>query len=396
VIAVPARLAPSTGSANRDNQSSRAVARYVVAILFLENILVAFVGTLGGLSPASSSQLLQGLIVGQTALDAIGLILVARSARSLPVAPRTFLFFVGVLILSSGIKNQDVAPLAVITDLLRVVVPLLWVAVLPADVLGTPLMKELSRHVRPLMLLLVAALGGLLLARRAGWGGAYLSGDPIIPLLVYPALAAGGRFLGRFSLGMSTILLVAASLKRTAWITALLALALLALAAPSRVRIRVVVGSAAVAVVVLVAVATLGLGGQISHRYLTISNALDQTVPDLSIAQRTEEVGTEVTRALANPIATAALGLSSEPITLSDQVVTHAIHNTPVFLLFSGGLPWIVALVAGRHWRGRQQRNHDGRLLALVALAALFDSIGGNQALAPSFGISLAVVLAYI
>jgi len=75
--------------------------------------------------------------------------------------------------------------------------------------------------------------------------------------------------------------------------------------------------------------------------------------------------------------------------------MTHAIHNTPIFLVFGGGLLWLgVFLMSGRREVAAVSR--ELTVLTLIMVGTLLDSAGQNLALTPSFGLALAVLYAWV
>lgn len=367
----------------------------VVRILIGEQLLVALVGIGGGLWPSQSALLLHLLIGGQLCLDALGIFSLVALAGFKVDHPRLLAGTLLVLTAAAVAKNVHVSVISASTDFARLVVPLMWISVTPVEDFGSQFLAELAKVRYVLIAILLAQVGGLAAGRLHGWGAAYLSGDPIIGLLVFPSILDGSDLVAQSLVALTTIPLLIVSLKRTAWLSAGVVVVMLAISSVGTISRSVVlrfgvVASLGVLVVVLFAVA-IGSGSRVTQRAETITTIAANSGSDYSFSQRLEEISAQLDRLKSNPVPSILFGLSSEEVRLPNGQATHAIHATPFFLLFAGGAVWVFAFALA----GRSVRRSGCELnwvLIWVSVGILIDSFGGNDSLAPSFGIALAVL----
>jgi hypothetical protein len=123
-----------------------------------------------------------------------------------------------------------------------------------------------------------------------------------------------------------------------------------------------------------------------------VARANSTTEVDPSTGQRLEEIRDALGRAADPP--SWVVGAPFGDIVLENGIVTHAIHNTPVFLLTLGGPLWLAALVGLRARRDGQPPWLDRRsVLGLAAIVVLLDANAANMALSPSFACALAILV---
>jgi hypothetical protein len=370
-------------------------AAVIVRILLGEQLLTAIVGIAGGLWPAQSALLLHLLIVGQLLLDGVAFLLLFRLSGLKLGRPRIFALCFGGLMIAAIVKNLHVSWSSAAIDFIRLVVPLLWLALTPVEGFA----KDFLDQVRQVRYILVAVLAaqviGLAVGRLEGWGAAYLSGDPLIGLLIFPAMIEGSDLVGQIVVVLLVVPLLIVSLKRTAWLSAIVVIILLAVGSWRSISRRTLTRVAIVAFVGLVMAFGItyasGAGTGVVKRAESVTTIAANSGSDYSFEQRIQEITTEVARVRANPLPSLLFGLSSQEVRLPNGQMTHAIHATPLFLLFGGGLLWLLAFaVAGR--QGQAGASPAMWLLAFVAVGTFLDSLGGNTALAPSFGLALAIL----
>jgi len=296
-------------------------------------------------------------------------------------------------------KNIHVSPLSAAIDLCRLVIPLLWVALLPIPSFAAEFFQQVVRHRKAVIVVLAVQIVGLAAGRLIGWQGSYLAGDPLVPPLVFTAALASGNLAGQAVTLILAATLLVGSLKRASWLAAFVVLVLLVLSSwrslsrPMLARIALL-GFVAIFAVLAFAQA-LSPNGRLIARAESIASSVSQSGRDDAINQRLDEVRVEVDRLLAAPVPAFLVGLSSDNMRLPNGQSTHAIHNTLVFLLLGGGVVWLAALVSA----GRKQTMGASRtesILTVIVMATLLDSLGENMALAPSFGLALAIALAQL
>jgi len=372
-------------------------ATVIVGILLGEQVLTAIIGIAGGLWPAQSALLLHLLIAGQLLLDGLGLLLLFQSSGHQVARPRLLVVSLIGLLLAAVAKNLHVSPSAAAIDLVRLVVPLAWMALAPLGSIADEFLEQVGRIRYLIVAILVVQVVGLIGGRMEGWGAAYLSGDPLTGLLVFPAMVAGGDTIGQAAIVLMAVPVLVVSLKRTSWVSTAVVIVLLAVWSWRSASARALKRLSVVAICGLLLASAvayrLGAANGVIRRAETITSIAANSGSDYSFAQRIQEITVEVNRIKANPIPTVLFGLSSEEVTLPNGQNTHAIHATPFFLLFGGGLLWVVAFLMAGIPRAipHPEASPSLWLLALIAIGSLLDSLGGNTALAPSFGLALAV-----
>ncbi len=379
----------------RTESPSAAAAALVVYVLLGEQLLTGVIGIWGGLQVSAVPSLLHAQIVGQLLLDAVAFLFLLRLFGWRHRWSLVLAGCLATLLVAAVIKNIYVSALSAAIDVCRLIVPLLWVALVPIAGFADNFFEHVIRQRRILIVLLAAQLLGLAAGRLSGWEGSYLSGDPLtVPLVFTAALVRTATLDQVLTLVFAAILLIG-SLKRTSWLSALVVIGLLALGSKQLIRRVVTMRFALVGVLGIVVILgfaqVLGFTGPLIARGQSIASSVTPTGRDDSVNQRLDEVRVETSRALSNPIPSLLFGLSSQNMRLPNGQSTHAIHNTPVFLLFGGGLAWLIALVvAGRRQVGGATRAEW--LLTVVVVGTLLDSLGENMALAPSFGLALAII----
>jgi hypothetical protein len=383
------------GILNVANRGPWSPAKVIVSVLLGEQALTAAIGIAGGLWPQRALGFLVGLIIGQLILNGLAIFFLVLGSGLRPSRPRAFAWCLGALVMAAIIKNLHVSPESSVIDLIRLTMPLLWVALIPDNIAGE-FIRQVARWRMLLVVILTIQLAGLVAGRIAGWGGGYLSGDPLTGLLVFPAIVTGEWSSGSILTAVLVAPLLLGSLKRTAWVSIAVVMALLgvsALRGVSRPAIGRGVLLMLVGLVAVFAAVQLRDGGkQIDVRARSLAASLSQPSSDVSFGQRIDEVNVEWKRLEAAPVQTIIVGVSSERTRLPNGLSTHAIHNTPAFLLFWGGLIWLIALlIASRQSVTRS--SPESWLLVIVGIGTLVDSLGGNTSLAPSFGFALAITL---
>jgi hypothetical protein len=375
--------------------SVEASAEVMVSVLLGEQLLNAVIGIAGGLWLDRAALLLHLLIIGQLLLDGIGLgALFYVSGLKLPHTRIFVLCLVG-LCLAAVFKNLHVSPTSAASDLLRLVIPLGWIALTPVDDFW-PAFIDRVRHRRYLVIALLALqIVGLVAGRLHGWGGAYLSGNPLIVFLVIPIVIDSTDLIAQTAAILLAVPLLIFSLKRTAWLSSGLVIVLVMAGSLRRFSGRakrglLIAGLVAIGIAVASVYGVAG-GSEVAKRATSLTEIASNANSDYSFAQRVEEISSEITRVQRNPIPSLLFGLPSDEVKLPNGQVTHAIHVTPLFLLFGGGLLWIIAfLLAGRSPTGRMSSAQW--LITVIAVGSLLDSLGGNNSLAPNFGIALAII----
>lgn len=374
-------------------RSRQRLAQGAVRALIAEQLLVGVVGAVGGLWPEFSSVLLRVLVVGLVMIDVFAAFTLLALAERRVRAPRMFAWAVGGIILAAVAKNFGVAGLIPsVSDLFRLLNIPLWLLIMSSPGVAEVIEVEILKRRRICIAILVAQLVLLAAARLEGWGGAYLSGDPLVGVLIYPLLLRPTRPAAGVGMAGLAGLLVIMSFKRTAWISATIGVVLIVCWSVRGLRLRRLVGLGAAAVIISAGVAWSGFAPAITSR-LTRSSLSFSTVAggggaDASLAQRNDEVAIQIQRMREGAPTATILGLSSEEQELSTGKTTHAIHNTHVFLLTSGGLLWLLAVLAGR----QRSPGRIGVPLLIGAVVTMVDGFGGNSALNPSFGIAFAVI----
>lgn len=371
------------------------LAKGLASALVAEQVLVVAVGGLGSLRVEFSSLLLRAFILGLILID------VVIAARLLPLggprirAPRLFVWAGLGLLLAAVAKNAGTAPLlASATDLFRLANILLWMFLMATPGVAGALEPAILRHKRTLTLLLASQFVLLLLARARGWGGAYLSGDPLVGVLMYPLLLRRSSRWDALAITCVASGLVVLSLKRTAWLSASIAVVVFVAWSIRHLRLTRLIQLVGALAFLFLVIATSGWGEVVVSRLrratLTTSRVVEAGGADASLARRNDEVAVQLNRLAASPVDGVTLGLSSSTQELASGATTHAIHNTFVFLLASGGVLWIAAVAAAR------PRIPEGvsMPLAVGALVTLVDAAGGNSALTPSLGIAFGVLAA--
>jgi hypothetical protein len=378
-------------------QVADSAAAVVVFVLLAEQLLTGAIGVWGGLRLSDAPTLLHAQIVGLVVLDGLGLMLLLRRAGWRPRVSRIFVVCVAALCVAAIVKNLDVSPVSATIDVVRLLVPLLWVALIPMSNFAQSFFDQVRRRRLLVIAILSAQVIGLVAGRFLGWDRAYLSGDPITPALIVPTVLSGGAIAGPAVTVLLAAVLLVGSLKRTAWLSAVVAIVLLAAGSARFMSLRSLIRAAIVVVLVIAtmfaAIRIVGFGDRLSLRATSIAVSLSR--PDDSVGQRLEEIAVESARVKSQPVQSLFVGVSSEDFLLSNGQFTHAIHNTPLFLLFGGGLIWLLALLgAGRTPPG--PRSEQDWLLTLIVVWTLLDSLGENMALAPSFGLALAAAHAQV
>lgn len=367
----------------------------IVRILLGEQLLTATIGIAGGLWPQQSALFLHALIAGQLLLDGAAFLLLFQLSGFKFGRPRMFAFCLVGLLVAAVVKNLHVSPASAAIDLIRLVVPLLWLALTPVEGFAADFLEQVHQMRYVLIVILSAQIIGLAAGRLEGWGAAYLSGDPLVGFLIFPAMLDASDMAAQVVIVLLAVPLLIVSLKRTAWLSATVVLVLIAVGSWRAVSSRTLTRLAIVAVVgltvSLLAAYALGAGSGLARRAESMTSIVANSGSDYSFAQRIQEINSDVVRLRANLVPSILIGLSSEEVRLPNGQMTHTIHATPFFLVFGGGLLWLVAFVlAGR------QGHVDGSpalwLLTFVAVGAILDSFGGNTALAPSFGLALVIV----
>ena len=374
-------------------------ASILVYVLLAEQLLIAAIGVAGGFKVSLAPTFDHMQIIGELMLNGSAFLLLFRHHGLSPRWPRAFAIGVAGLVIASVVKNLHVAWQSALIDLVRLLVPLAWIALVPTEGLAHEFLTIVRNRRLLLVVILAAQLLGLVATRLAGWGGSYLSGDPITDPVVFPAALVGGLSLPSMLVAVLAILIVVGSLKRTAWLSATVVVGLLALAslryASRGMLIRLAAGTLAMVFVVIVLVQLLGIGSLLVSRAESIGGSLNQSSRDVSVGQRLDEVAMQTARLARSPVSVAILGLSSAEIKLPNGQYTHAIHNTPVFYILGGGLLLVVTfVVAGR--RATAVLSRDLTILAMIMVGTLLDSLGQNLALTPSFGLALAILYAWI
>lgn len=353
------------------------------------------IGMAGGLWPSQSAFLLHLLIVGQLLLDGVAFLLLFQVSGLKVGRPRMFALCLGGLLIAAIVKNLHVSFTSAAIDFIRLVVPLLWVALTPVDGFAEDFLEQVRRVRYVVIAVLAAQVIGLAIGRLEGWGAAYLSGDPLVGLLIFPAMIEGGDLIGQIVVVLLAVPLLIVSLKRTAWLSAVVVVILLVVGSWRLISLSTLIrlGIAAFVglVIALAAAYPLGAVNGVVTRAESVTTIVANSGSDYSFAQRIQEITAEVMRMRANPLPSVLFGLSSQEVHLPNGQMTHAIHATPFFLLFGGGLLWLAAFVAAGR-RGLGGASPALWLLAIVAVGAFLDSFGGNTALAPSFGLALVIL----
>lgn len=364
---------------------------FVLRLLLLEQITVVVIGGVGALY-AESASTIQVFFIGALILLNLYAISWVLSARLLwSVQHPSLALWLVIIVLTSSLTKLAFSgePVVVLTDSFRIV------AVMSAILLGTHLdTSELARLIRNrrrmISSLIMILCGVVILGRLRGWTNPFLAGDPIVGLLVLPAILprTDDRKIP-IATWLAAFALIGISLKRTAWLAVSLAIVCLVIRSVIRMRFRAVGKLAILGIVGILLLIATGAATPISNR---ISNTDLTGASDAAIAQRDDEVRLLMTKIRNDPVSTLTWGLSPSSLKLENGVNTHAIHNTPVFLLAYGGG---VLVVFGVSTFGRRTRRVDFALM-LGAIMGIADSLGGNTALNPSLGISIGILMACI
>ncbi len=384
----------------RDDRDRREC-RFVVAVLVAEQVALVLVGALGAFDLARSPIWLRALLLTQLGLS---IALVVRFFPGTPIRPRFPLlaaWAAGGLVVSIGVRGalDGASPATVADTVARLFLPLVLVAVLSAR---PALLQDLRGGDRRVVIAVVGAavatVGVLGFRHLQGLNNAWLSGDPVLPLLAVPLLARGGRsarvagpliavalllsgkrfalLAWAFAVVLSITLVRGRRLARTARVTAFLAVALALLAATGLLTV------------------TLQRAGSATNllRAHEVGQANSTTNIDPSTGQRLEEIRVAVGRGDDPP--SWVVGAPFGDIVLENGIVTHAIHNTPIFMLTLGGPLWVAALIGLRARRDGQPKWLRRRsVLGLAAIVVLLDANAANMALSPSFACALAILV---
>ncbi len=390
-------VAGPTVADDRDRRDSR----FVVTVLVAEQAAAVLVGALGAFDLTRADVWLRALLLAQLGLNVALVVRLFPGSRLRPRYPLLAAWAVGGLVVSVAVRGAlGGASSATVADALaRLFLPLVLMAVLSArPTLLQGLRGEDRRVIAAVIAAAAATVAVLGLRHLQGLNNAWLSGDPVLPLLAVPVLVRGGRsaWVGGPLIAVALLL----SGKRFA----LLAWAFAVVLSLVLVRGRRVARAAKVGAFLAVALGLLAVTGLLTVtlqragsaanlvRAHEVSGATSKTEIDPSTGQRVEEIRDAVSRAADPP--SWVVGAPFGDIVLENGIVTHAIHNTPIFMLTLGGPLWLASLIGLRSRRDGQPAWLDRRsVLGLAAIVVLLDANAANVALSPSFACALAILV---
>lgn len=379
--------------------SSQTTASPLLRVLVVDQALVLLIGALGAISPAHSDRWLRLFLVTEAALT-VTLILWLKMRVRL-CSRRILMSYWAATALALAIIARailsDASTLVIADNVARIVLPvLLTILLLSRPELLSPLTEPSRATERGIILVSAGTVLVLVGTRLRGFGGAWLSGDPILPLLALPVLVTPSRRSPAPT--MLVLLAVALSGKRLAilvWVPVLLAAVLWQRGTP---LLRVTIG----AIFALSLLAATGALPSTLERVRTASRLLSQADvstatsaidTDPSTGQRIEELRLLKNEATASPV-NLMLGTPFIEYELDNGGRTHAIHTTPALLAAAGGIPLFLLIFAHRPSSQSSKRFPSvGIGLRLGAVVTIADSLVGNMALSPAFAMALCVLL---
>ncbi len=384
-----------------DEDQARRDRRFVVTILVAEQAAVVLIGALGAFDLARSPVWLRALLLAQLGLSVALVVRFFPGTRLRPCFPLLAAWAAGGLVVSIAVRSAlgEASPATVADTVVRLLLPLALVAVLSArpDLFGD-LRSDDRRVVAAVIGAATVTVGVLAFRHLQGLNNAWLSGDPVLPLLAVPVLARGGR-PARIAgpLIAVALLLSGKRFALLAWAFAVV-LSITLVGGRRLARAAKVAAFLAVAIVLLAVTGlltvTLQRAGSAANllRAHDVNQATSKTEIDPSTGQRLEEIRGVVGRAGDPP--SWVVGAPFGDLVLENGIVTHAIHNTPVFLLTLGGPLWLAALIGLRARRdGQPQWLCRRSVLGLAAIVVLLDANAANMALSPSFACALALLV---
>jgi len=389
------------GTAGVRDDGARRDGRFVAAVLVAEQAAIVAVGALGAFDLARADVWLRMLLLVQLGLSVALVVRLWPCTRLSPRFPLVAEWAAGGLVVSIVARGAlgGASPATVVDSLARLILPLVLVGVLSARPdLFEGLRGDDRRVIAAVIGAAVVTVAVLGFRHLQGLNNAWLSGDPVLPLLAVPVLVRGNRsaWVGGPLIAIALLL----SGKRFA----LLAWAFAVVLSITLVRGRRLARAARVAAFVAVALTLLAATGLLTVtlqragsaanvlRAHEVEQATSTTEIDPSTGQRIEEIRDAIGRTADPP--SWVVGAPFGDIVLENGIVTHAIHNTPIFVLTVGGPLWLASLIALRARRdGRRVWLRRRSVLGLAAIVVLLDANAANMALSPSFACALALLI---